>query len=420
MLGGLVVVALVAGLVIGGVLRPGSGSGDNPTTGPGGTAQGGQGEPATPTPEPTPVPTPGHEVYGYLPYWEMTPGSPPTCATGRPHDARPVLGDEQVARRDRHDPEGLPGDHRSARRAADPRGPRARHPGRARLHQLRDDPQQAPVRRANSPKRQAQVIDEPRRPSSASSEVDGINVDVEVIDAELDRRPTARSSAASAPRCVEADPDDQVSVATTAGNVAGGDGPGRRRRRRGPDLPDGLRLPLAGSVAGRLVADRPPRWRRARTSSGRSTCTPRSACPVGADAPRPAALRDDLAGRGAGARGARDRRGDTGSRATHSISCSDAANGRCATRSSRSTCTFQAPDGRRRGRRRSRARRSDPSAWTGRGRRSTSTRRRRWRRRWPSPNDRGLAGVGFWAIGYERGLPDYAALIKRFREGKLE
>ena len=33
---------------------------------------------------------------------------------------------------------------------------------------------------------------------------------------------------------------------------------------------------------------------------------------------------------------------------------------------------------------------------------------------------RGLAGVGFWAIGYERGLPDYTALIKRFREGKLE
>ena len=33
---------------------------------------------------------------------------------------------------------------------------------------------------------------------------------------------------------------------------------------------------------------------------------------------------------------------------------------------------------------------------------------------------RGLAGVGFWAMGYDRGLPDYAALIKRFREGKLE
>ncbi len=35
-------------------------------------------------------------------------------------------------------------------------------------------------------------------------------------------------------------------------------------------------------------------------------------------------------------------------------------------------------------------------------------------------DDRGLAGVGFWAIGYERGLPDYTALIERFAAGKLQ
>ena len=34
-------------------------------------------------------------------------------------------------------------------------------------------------------------------------------------------------------------------------------------------------------------------------------------------------------------------------------------------------------------------------------------------------DDRGLAGGGFWAIGYERGLPDYTALIARFAAGKL-
>jgi spore germination protein YaaH len=34
-------------------------------------------------------------------------------------------------------------------------------------------------------------------------------------------------------------------------------------------------------------------------------------------------------------------------------------------------------------------------------------------------DDRGLAGAGFWAIGYERGLPAYTALIKRFAAGKL-
>jgi spore germination protein len=33
---------------------------------------------------------------------------------------------------------------------------------------------------------------------------------------------------------------------------------------------------------------------------------------------------------------------------------------------------------------------------------------------------RGLAGAGFWAIGYERGQPDVTALIARFRSGKLQ
>jgi hypothetical protein len=34
-------------------------------------------------------------------------------------------------------------------------------------------------------------------------------------------------------------------------------------------------------------------------------------------------------------------------------------------------------------------------------------------------NDRGLAGAGFWAIGYERGLPAYTSLIERFRANEL-
>jgi chitinase len=34
-------------------------------------------------------------------------------------------------------------------------------------------------------------------------------------------------------------------------------------------------------------------------------------------------------------------------------------------------------------------------------------------------NDRGLAGAGVWAIGYERGLPGYTRLIDSFRAGKL-
>ena len=34
-------------------------------------------------------------------------------------------------------------------------------------------------------------------------------------------------------------------------------------------------------------------------------------------------------------------------------------------------------------------------------------------------DDRGLAGAGFWAIGYERGLPGYTELIATFAAGKL-
>ena len=33
---------------------------------------------------------------------------------------------------------------------------------------------------------------------------------------------------------------------------------------------------------------------------------------------------------------------------------------------------------------------------------------------------RGLAGAGFWAIGYERGLPAFTDLVKRFADGKLD
>jgi spore germination protein YaaH len=32
-------------------------------------------------------------------------------------------------------------------------------------------------------------------------------------------------------------------------------------------------------------------------------------------------------------------------------------------------------------------------------------------------NAQGLAGAGFWALGYERGLPEYTDLIAAFRAG---
>ena len=33
-------------------------------------------------------------------------------------------------------------------------------------------------------------------------------------------------------------------------------------------------------------------------------------------------------------------------------------------------------------------------------------------------NERGLTGAGFWALGYERGLPEYTDLIAAFRDGQ--
>ena len=34
-------------------------------------------------------------------------------------------------------------------------------------------------------------------------------------------------------------------------------------------------------------------------------------------------------------------------------------------------------------------------------------------------DERGLAGAGFWAIGYERGLPGYRELMTAFGAGEL-
>ncbi|MDP9483940.1 MAG: glycosyl hydrolase family 18 protein [Chloroflexota bacterium] len=66
-LGALILVGAVGGLLVTGVLKPN-------LTGSTGTTPGGSSTtpaPGEPTSQPTPVPKPGHEVYGYVPYWEM-------------------------------------------------------------------------------------------------------------------------------------------------------------------------------------------------------------------------------------------------------------------------------------------------------------------------------------------------------------
>jgi len=35
-------------------------------------------------------------------------------------------------------------------------------------------------------------------------------------------------------------------------------------------------------------------------------------------------------------------------------------------------------------------------------------------------DQRGLAGAGFWAIGYERGLDGYRQMMQDFVDGKLQ
>jgi hypothetical protein len=72
-LGVVIAAVFIVGVLVGSVVRPTGSTGPNgPSGAPGGS--GGQGtgpSSAIPPPRPTPVPTPGHEVYGYLPYWEI-------------------------------------------------------------------------------------------------------------------------------------------------------------------------------------------------------------------------------------------------------------------------------------------------------------------------------------------------------------
>ena len=115
-------------------------------------------------------------------------------------------------------------------------------------------------------------------PSSTSSGVDGINVDIERLDLDARpglrrvRRPAARRR--SGRRC----PTAQVSVADRRRADGRGDGGCGRSGRRRPDLPDGLRLPLRRLGRRRVGAARPARRRTTPTCRGRSTCTRRSAC----------------------------------------------------------------------------------------------------------------------------------------------
>ena len=127
-----------------------------------------------------PPPAPGHELYGYLPYWEMDdPGSPSTSRHRRSRRSR--CSASPTRRRGRSTPSArgygiVTGD---VGPAAHRRGPRARDPRGARLHELRR-------RRGTGGCSRTRRC---RRPSSSRSSrssgelgVDGINVDIEALD----------------------------------------------------------------------------------------------------------------------------------------------------------------------------------------------------------------------------------------------
>ena len=259
MLGGLVVVALVAGLVIGGLLR-GQGA-PRPTTrstGPGGTAQGARASPRPRRPSRRPSRPP---VTRSMATSVLGDGRPEITASrrDRPDDARPLLGDEQARRRDRHDPEGYqaivgPLGEQLIREAHD-RGVRVELVfssfGTARNKRLFS------VSNSRRPRRSSidALVTWPVSSRSTGSTSTSRSSTTELIDA------YGGSSATSGRRCSR--PIRRARCRSPRPpTCAVGDGPGRLDGRRRPDLPHGLRLPLVGLRARRLVPDRPPRRRR--------------------------------------------------------------------------------------------------------------------------------------------------------------
>ena len=146
-----------------------------------------------------------------------------------------------------------------------------------------------------------------------------------------------------------------------------------------------------------------------------------------ADAARPAAVRDDLAGHRPGRRRAADRTRRRLGPAPEPAVFADPSF-EPTLRADRERRVLRGPD---------------PGATAGVAGRSGSPLEPA-RRRWASPacapepgwnavyydsprsltpklalaDERGLAGAGFWAIGYERGLPGYTELIATFRAGR--
>ena len=234
--------------------------------------------------------------------------------------------------------------------------------------------------------------------------VDGINVDVESIDPEFVPSYGAFVGRLrdGAPRRHR--PRAQVSVATTAhidGRRDGGRGRGGGRR---PDLPDGLRLPLGRLGTRGLGAARPARRRAA---GPRLVARPVRQWP-GVPVQRTLlglpfyGMSWPVTGPELGRPGHRPRRHLDPGR-TISSGTTTRRSPRPSIPSSRSTSTRSPTP-------------TVEGGWQGIYVDSPAT----LTPKLALADARGLAGAGFWAIGYERGLPGYTDLVKRFADGKLD
>ncbi len=411
-LGVLVAVMVVAGLLLGGALRT-SGQGDTTATGsngPGASGTATDGAAAgTPTPEPTPVPTPGHEVFGYLPYWEMTDGigahlagiQLTTLALFSVTNARD--GSLDTSQKGYQLITGAVG--QELIREAHDRGTRVEIVfssfGATRNKRLFGS--------SNSPKVQAKVV-ESLVGIVGELKVDGINVDVETID---DALIPAYGEFVGQLRTalVKVHPKAQVSVATTANlrgsamalaaSTAGADriflmgydyhwsgsAPGASSpidRRDGDekdlvwslDLYEALGVPVERTILGLPLYGMAwpvsgPELGAPQTGKG-SNWIPGDHLDFLAD-PGNVPTLDDIE-----------------QVEQYVIPSSDPS-------------ATPDPSG-------------SPLEWTAIYVDSPAT----LTPKMALADARGLAGVGFWAIGYDRGLPDYAALIKQFRAGKLD
>ena len=250
------------------------------------------------SPRPTVLPDPKHEIYGFVPYWEMD----DTIADHIAETDLTTLGLFSVThRRERRArrAERLQRIRGDVGRRHDPRSARPRARGSRSCTRASGRPRTGAS--TTSRRRRTRWIEElvglvdgarGRRRSTSTSR----RLPIEHVPT------TARSSAGCATRSESASPDAQVSVATQANEVGAAMAARPPRRRRRPDLPHGLRLPLGGLAAGRVGADRPARWR---AQGPRLVARPvRGARRAGRpDAARAAAVRDDVAGRSAPASG---------------------------------------------------------------------------------------------------------------------